>query len=61
MIASAILNHHDVTSRLGQHVEQKGRIALGVKPPLMPFVEKPSREIIDEAKYLVAFALYRFG
>src|SRR5207237_8769078 len=61
MIASSILNHHDVTSRLGQHVEQKGRIALGVKPPLMPFVEKPSREIVDEAKHLVAFALATGG
>ena len=63
MIASAILNHHDVTSRLGQHVEQKGRIALGVKPPLMPFGEKPSREkeAVDEAKHLVAFALATGG
>src|SRR4030095_16989548 len=61
MIARAILNHDDVTSRLGQHVEQKGHIALGVKPPLMPFGEKPSREIVDEAKHLVAFALATGG
>ena len=61
MRASAILNHHDVTSWLGQHVAQKGPRALGVKPPLMPFVEKPSREIVDEAKHLVAFALATGG
>src|SRR5215467_6302117 len=61
MIASAILNHHDVTSRLRQHVEQKGHIALGVKPPLMPFVEKPSREIVDEAEHFVAFTLATGG
>src|SRR4029450_7066013 len=61
MIASAILNHHDVTSCLGQHVAQKGHIALGVTPPLMPFVEKLSREIVDEAKPLVALALATGG
>ena len=56
MIASAILHHHDVTSRVGQHVEQKGRIALGVKPPLMPFVEKPSGEVDTHGLTPVALA-----
>ena len=56
MSARAILHHHDVTSRVGQHVAQNGRRALGVQPPLMPVVEKPSGARGDEAKHLVAFA-----
>ena len=61
MIARAILPHHDVTSRLGQHVEQQGPLALGVQPPLLPFVEKPSRASVEAAKPLVAFALAAGG
>src|SRR5215510_4520600 len=55
MIPRPILNHDDMTSSLRQPVEQKGRIALGIKAPLMRFVEKPPRAIVDEAKDLVAF------
>src|SRR5215510_8675111 len=61
MIARAILPHHAVTSRLGQHVEQKGHRALGVTPPRMPCGEKPSRAIVKEAKHLLAFALATGG
>ena len=61
MSARAIVHHHDVPSRLGQHVAQKGRLALGVQPPLMPCGAKPSRARGDEAKHLGAFALATGG
>src|SRR5215510_8928168 len=56
LIAGSVLNHDDMTSSLRQHVEQKSGIAFRMKAPLMGFVEKLPREIVNESKHLVAFA-----
>ena len=61
MIASAILNDHHMLPRLLQHIEQKRRVAFGIEPTLMRFVEKPAGEIVNQAKDFVAFALATGG
>ena len=57
MRASALLPHHDVTSRVGQPGAQNGHSALGVQPPLRPCGETRSRARVEEATHLGAFAL----
>ena len=61
MIASAILNDHHMLPRLLQHIEQKRRVAFGMEPTRMRFVEKPAGEIVNQAKDFGAFALATGG
>src|SRR5262245_9330431 len=61
MITRAILGHNDVAPSLSQLVEQKGRRACRIKASLMRFAEKLPREIVDEAKNLVALTFATGG
>jgi hypothetical protein len=61
MRARAIVPHHAVPSRVGQHVAPKGPRALGVQPPRRPLVANPSRERGAEAQHRVALALAAGG
>src|SRR5262245_26165799 len=61
MRAGSILNPHDVTPCLRQHVQETSRVALRIQAPCMPCVEQPSGARVDEAKHLVAFPLAAGG
>ncbi len=40
MVASAILDDHDVPARLLKHIKQKRCVTLGIEPAFLCFVEK---------------------
>ena len=57
MVTRAILDDNQRLAGFGQHLPQEGLITGGVKATGMGFVKESAREIINQAKDFVGFAL----
>ena len=57
MILRPILNEDDGLGCLCQDTREKGNVGGRVEAPILPLIKELSREVIDQAEDLIAFAL----